>query len=65
LNKSDVELARGGRTYKVGDKAMQIKNDYDKEVLTGTSGGLKGLTLKTRWSAWISMDDWWSMIFLI
>jgi len=38
LNKSQVELARGGRIYKLGDKVMQIKNDYDKEVFNGDIG---------------------------
>ena len=38
LNKSQVELPRGGRIYKLGDKVMQIKNDYDKEVFNGDIG---------------------------
>ena len=38
LNKSEVELPRGGRIYKLGDKVMQIKNDYDKEVFNGDIG---------------------------
>ena len=38
LNKSQVELPRGGRTYKPGDKVMQIKNNYDKEVFNGDIG---------------------------
>jgi exodeoxyribonuclease V alpha subunit len=38
LNKAEGELARGGRTYKIGDKVMQIKNDYDKEVFNGDIG---------------------------
>ena len=38
LNKSQVELPRGGRVYKLGDKVMQIKNDYDKEVFNGDIG---------------------------
>jgi exodeoxyribonuclease V alpha subunit len=38
LNKSQVELPRGGRIYKPGDKVMQIKNDDDKEVFNGDIG---------------------------
>jgi exodeoxyribonuclease V alpha subunit len=38
LNKSQIELPRGGRVYKLGDKVMQIKNDYDKEVFNGDIG---------------------------
>jgi len=38
LNKSQVELPRGEKAYKLGDKVMQIKNDYDKEVFNGDIG---------------------------
>ena len=31
-------LARGARTFRVGDKVMQIRNDYDKEVWNGDIG---------------------------
>jgi exodeoxyribonuclease V alpha subunit len=32
------EIARGQRVLRVGDKVMQIRNDYDKEVWNGDSG---------------------------
>jgi len=38
LNPRGEELARGGRTFRVGDKVMQIKNDYDREVFNGDIG---------------------------
>ncbi len=38
LNKSPIVLTRGTRTYKPGDKVMQIKNDYDREVFNGDIG---------------------------
>jgi exodeoxyribonuclease V alpha subunit len=31
-------LVRGARTFRVGDKVMQLRNDYDKEVWNGDSG---------------------------
>jgi exodeoxyribonuclease V alpha subunit len=43
LNKSPNELPRGGRTYKPGDKVMQIKNDYDKEVFNGDIGRIAAI----------------------
>ena len=43
LNKSQVELSRGGRMYKLGDKVMQIKNDYDKDVFNGDIGRIAGI----------------------
>jgi exodeoxyribonuclease V alpha subunit len=32
------ELARGDRVFRLGDKVMQIKNDYDKNVFNGDIG---------------------------
>jgi len=36
-------IERGQRTLRVGDKVMQIKNDYDKEVWNGDSGTVEGV----------------------
>jgi exodeoxyribonuclease V alpha subunit len=38
LNQSTDELVRGGRTLKTGDKVMQIRNNYDKDVFNGDIG---------------------------
>lgn len=39
LNPGDVPaITRGGRKYKVGDRVMQTKNDYDKEIYNGDIG---------------------------
>jgi exodeoxyribonuclease V alpha subunit len=38
LNRSTDELIRGGRTMKAGDKVMQIRNNYDKDVYNGDIG---------------------------
>jgi exodeoxyribonuclease V alpha subunit len=38
LNPSTDELVRGGKGLKVGDKVMQIRNNYDKEVFNGDIG---------------------------
>jgi exodeoxyribonuclease V alpha subunit len=37
------EIARGQRTFRVGDKVMQLRNDYDKEVWNGDSGCIEGM----------------------
>jgi exodeoxyribonuclease V alpha subunit len=34
----EVEMVRGDRRFRVGDKVMQIRNDYDKEVFNGDLG---------------------------
>ena len=36
-----TSLLRGGRTFKTGDKVMQIKNNYDKDVYNGDIGRIK------------------------
>jgi len=41
LNPSKDELLRGGKTFKTGDKVMQIKNNYDKDVYNGDIGRIK------------------------
>ncbi len=38
LNPAQSWLNRGGRTYRLHDKVMQIKNNYDKEVFNGDIG---------------------------
>ena len=43
LNPSDMEIARGDRTFRLNDKVMQIKNNYEKEVFNGDIGLIKSL----------------------
>ena len=38
LNPAESWLSRGGRTYRLNDKVMQIRNNYDKEVFNGDIG---------------------------
>jgi exodeoxyribonuclease V alpha subunit len=38
LNPGGQALVRGSRTYRVGDKVMQLRNDYDKNVFNGDVG---------------------------
>ena len=38
LNPDGAALVRGARTYRVGDKVMQLRNDYDKNVYNGDVG---------------------------
>ena len=37
------ELTRGDRTFRTGDKVMQLKNDYDKNVYNGDIGVITAL----------------------
>jgi len=38
LNPSGAQHAVGGRSWRVGDKVMQIRNNYDKDVFNGDIG---------------------------
>jgi exodeoxyribonuclease V alpha subunit len=40
---SHFELRRGGRVIRVGDRVLQLVNDYDKEVFNGDIGTVSGL----------------------
>jgi exodeoxyribonuclease V alpha subunit len=46
LNPKGQDLARGGRNFREGDKVMQIKNNYDKEVFNGDIGRIIKLELE-------------------
>jgi exodeoxyribonuclease V alpha subunit len=43
LNPSGAELKRGGQLFRVGDKVLQLKNDYDREVWNGDIGFVKSV----------------------
>ena len=38
LNASSEEAIRGGRNFRVGDKVMQVRNNYDYDVFNGDIG---------------------------
>lgn len=38
LNPSGPSLTRGGRLFRSGDKVMQLRNDYDRDVYNGDVG---------------------------
>lgn len=40
LNPGQIEVERSGKRYRIGDKVMQIRNDYDREVWNGDVGQL-------------------------
>ncbi|HEX5051484.1 MAG TPA: ATP-dependent RecD-like DNA helicase [Planctomycetota bacterium] len=40
LNPGQIEVERAGKHYRIGDKVMQIRNDYDREVWNGDVGRL-------------------------
>ncbi|HEX6811778.1 MAG TPA: ATP-dependent RecD-like DNA helicase [Planctomycetota bacterium] len=38
LNPGQIEVERSGKHYRIGDKVMQTRNDYDREVWNGDVG---------------------------
>jgi exodeoxyribonuclease V alpha subunit len=48
LNPGGVPLSRGGEKYKEGDKVMQIRNNYDKDVFNGDIGRIKSIDAADR-----------------
>ena len=48
INPGTDGLRRGGTLYKVRDKVMQIRNNYDKEVFNGDIGIVKAVDLEER-----------------
>jgi exodeoxyribonuclease V alpha subunit len=38
LNDNEVLITRGRRSYKIGDKVMQLRNNYEKDVFNGDIG---------------------------
>jgi exodeoxyribonuclease V alpha subunit len=56
LNPSVTPLCRMGRTFHVGDKVMQIRNDYEKLVSNGDVGRILTIDLSSQMLV-ISFDD--------
>ena len=42
LNNGEAILKYGGFTYRIGDKVMQLKNNYEKEIFNGDLGIVTG-----------------------
>jgi exodeoxyribonuclease V alpha subunit len=48
LNPSTQSVNRGGRTFKTGDKVMQMRNNYDKDVFNGDIGRIIKINTEER-----------------
>jgi exodeoxyribonuclease V alpha subunit len=47
LNPSKQELSRGGRTFRLKDKVMQTRNNYEKEVFNGDIGKITSMEVES------------------
>jgi len=48
LNPSTHSVSRAGRIFKIGDKVMQIRNNYDKDVFNGDIGRIVAINAEER-----------------
>ncbi len=48
MNPSKIFLRKGGTQYRLKDKVMQIRNDYDKEVFNGDIGQIIKVDMEER-----------------
>jgi exodeoxyribonuclease V alpha subunit len=55
LNPDGEPLAAGERTLRVGDKVMQLRNDYDRDVFNGDLGTIAAV-VKTDDDAFVDVD---------
>ncbi|MBQ9642837.1 MAG: ATP-dependent RecD-like DNA helicase [Lachnospiraceae bacterium] len=56
LNPGGAGLSRGGYLFKAGDKVMQIRNNYDKEVFNGDIGTIEAADQEER-TLTVRFDD--------
>ncbi len=55
LNPGEGGITRGDRTYRVNDKVIQIRNNYDKDVFNGDIGRITAIAWESR-EVLISID---------
>jgi len=48
LNPNQIELIHGDRRFRPGDKVMQVRNNYNKEVFNGDIGRVERIDMETR-----------------
>lgn len=56
LNTSNLGISRGGTTYKLGDRVMQVRNNYDKNVFNGDVGIVEQVSMEDR-TLFVRFDD--------
>ncbi len=56
LTREGPSVTYGGKLFKLGDKVMQIKNNYDKNVFNGDIGFVTNINMEDR-TVMVSFDD--------
>jgi len=55
LNPQAEALERGGQSFRLYDKVMQVRNNYDKEVFNGDMGRISRIDMEDQ-DVWVSVD---------
>ncbi|MDQ1327657.1 MAG: exodeoxyribonuclease alpha subunit, partial [Candidatus Poribacteria bacterium] len=56
LNSKGEELSKGGKCFRINDKVMQVRNNYDKEVFNGDIGKIVDIDRETQ-EVIVKIDD--------
>lgn len=56
LNSNQTALNRGGYSFREGDRVMQLRNNYDKDVFNGDLGYVEKVDLEER-TLQVNFDD--------
>ncbi len=48
LNPGNISISRGDRNFRIHDKVMQVRNNYEKEVYNGDIGRIVGIDPETQ-----------------
>lgn len=62
INKNDLAIQCGNTQFKLGDKVMQVKNDYDKEVFNGDVGFITNIDQEER-RVTVTFDDDYDVVY--
>ena len=58
LNPSQLTLNRGGYSFRQGDRVMQLRNNYDKDVFNGDLGYVEQIDMEER-TLQVNFDGYW------
>ena len=56
LNPTQIALNRGGYSFRQGDRVMQLRNNYDKDVFNGDLGYVESVDMEER-TMLVNFDD--------
>jgi exodeoxyribonuclease V alpha subunit len=62
LNKSNILIEKGLKVFRLGDKVMQVRNDYDKEVFNGDIGRICSIDNKLK-TVQVKFDEHFTVLY--